>query len=320
MNKPSVVVFSLSLLLTSGSFAAEPSYIYTGSEAGSYFNDFGPVVRDVLHSQVFTHELKTTAGTTENYESVLAHPSHVGLGQFDVVAALEQHNPGQVAIVRDDIAMECLYAVVQEEKWQNWGDVVKLARRMQIALPAEKSGSSGSFRFIQSLDPDLQRARKIDHYASAKEAVTAVMAGQAHMAFFVQFANTDNEVFKAVNESGLRFVPVLSRNMLRVEVDGKRVYRPVEVKVKEGGWFEKGTALRTACTPMVVFTGQPGLFPDGSNDRLDQEDLIAALKGPSSSEFRPKKGWLTNVLDNMKEMSGEAVEDMMEEVDKAIEG
>jgi len=311
-------LFFVALLVVISSTAYAES-INTGSKTGSYHNDFGPRVESILGKQLFKHKRKTSQGSGENFDRVLASPTDVSLGQFDVIASAATEHPDAVTVIRDDVAMECVYAVTARDSWKTWGDVSALARRMRIALPAEKSGATSTFKFIQTFDKGLARARKISHYDSPLNAVLAVKQGMADIAFFVQFPNTDNKVFKNINDSGLYFVPVVSREMLRLKIDGRAVYRAQQVNVTPGGWLSSGKDVLTACTPVVLFTGNPGLFPADSNERLDQEDMIAALRKPDTKSFQPDKDWFQNVLANVKDVSGSTVEDMIAASEKAME-
>lgn len=253
--------------------------IYAGSSTGSYTNDFCPQVASALKAGYFEHACTTSAGSGANVESVLASPVDVALGQFDIVAAAADENPGKLVVVDPGLGLECLYAVTSQSHITTLSG---LSPRMPVALPSEKSGSTATFRYLQDLDESLAGLRKISYQDNALAAVNSVINGSADLAFFVQFANTNNDVFKAINEAELNFIPVINRKILRREVAGVKVYQPQEVVVTPTGLLGmlKGDApstISTTCTPVVVFTGAPSLFEEGSNERQDQDELVKLL-------------------------------------------
>ncbi len=265
--------------------------IHAGSPTGSYTNDFCPKVEEALKAQYFEHRCTTSEGSADNVARVLANPGDVALGQFDVVAAAADENPGKLAMVDPGIGLECLYAVTSETSVES---LRGLSPRMPVALPSARSGSTATFQYLQSLDEGLAQMRNISHYDSALEAVQAVINGDAALAFFVQFPNTKNPVFQTINEAELKFVPVINRQILRREVAGQAVYQPQEVVVTPAGLLgslmgRQPQKVVTSCMPVVLFTGTPEQFPESGNERQDQQDLIGQLAGvqpPSGGDWR----------------------------------
>lgn len=288
MNKALLSIAGLSLVLLSATPAIAQK-IHAGSATGSYTNDFCPQVQAALKQQYFDHQCTTSQGSGDNVEKVLASPNDVGLGQFDVVAQAVDQNPGMLSVVDPGIGLECLYAVTNE---LNVDNLKGLSPRMPVALPPEKSGSTGTFKYLQTLDEGLAQLRNITYYDSAKAAVDAVVSGQAALAFFVQFANTKNEVFQTINDANLNFVPVINRQILRREVAGQRVYQPQEVVVTPAGLLDRITGKKdqtivTTCLPVVLFTGNPENMEGTA--RQDQEDIVkqlAAVEPPSSGDWK----------------------------------
>jgi hypothetical protein len=284
--------------------------IHAGSATGSYTNDFCPEVQKTLGSEYFEHQCATSEGTGDNVEKVLANPKDVGLGQFDIVAARATENPDKLAIVNANLGLECLYAVTKDASVTR---LKGLSPRMPVALPSEKSGSTATFKFLQTLDSSLAELRNVTYHGSAMEAVQAVINGDAALAFFVQFPNTKNAVFQAINDAKLNFVPVINRQILRHEVAGYRVYEPQEVVVTPSGLLgslvgKEPTKVDTTCTPVMLFTGQPGLFPEGSNERKDQEDVVKLL----ANTPRPSGGDWTDVFKNAVAIGQDKVEALIE--------
>jgi hypothetical protein len=302
------IVPALLLASALGTTPAFAQYIYAGSASGSYTNDFCPEVENKVKGAYFEHRCTTSQGTGDNVEKVLADPKSVGLGQLDGVAERMMQAPGKLAMVDPNLGLECLYAVTNDPKVDR---LKGLSPRMPVALPSEKSGSTSTFRFLQSLDPGLAELRKIKHYPSAKAAVTAVANGEAALAFFVQFPNTKNEVFQTINDAELSFVPVINRAILRHEIEGTRVYQPQKVVVTPTGLMGKltggePTRIDTTCTPVVLFTGNPMGFPEG-NDRDDQQELLKLL----ATVPRPSKGDWTDIFSNAVKYSKDKFDELM---------
>lgn len=308
------VRYSTAVLLIAGlglmTHSALAQTIHAGSATGSYTNDFCPQVESALRIQYFEHQCATSDGSGDNVAKVLANPADVGLGQFDVVAAANDENPGQLAVVEPGIGLECLYAVTSDTHIDSLSG---LSPRMPVALPPERSGSSGTFHYLQTLDESLAQMRTITYHDSALTAVQAVVRGEAALAFFVQFPNTNNPVFETINDAGLEFVPVINREILRRQVAGQSVYQPQEVVVTPAGLLGRLTGrdpkkIITTCMPVVLFTGDPSLFPEGTPEHQDQSDLIqqlAATEAPSGGDW-------TDIFRNAVSVSRERVESLLD--------
>ena len=283
--------------------------IHAGSASGSYTNDFCPQVEKALRVQYFEHQCTTSDGSGDNVAKVLANPVDVGLGQFDVVAAANDSNPGQLAVVDPGIGLECLYAVTSDTSVDS---LRGLSPRMPVALPPQRSGSTATFQYLQTLDESLAQMRNISYHDSALAAVQAVISGNAALAFFVQFPNTKNPVFQTINDAGLKFVPVINRQILRREVAGQQVYQPQEVVVTPAGLLGRLTGrepdkIITTCMPVVLFTGAPHRFPAGSAEYQDQQDLLNQLAKTEA----PSGGDWSTILRNAAAVSRERVESLI---------
>lgn len=265
----------LTLVLVLALHPAQAQRIHAGAVSGSYTNDFCPKVAEAVQREYFRHECVTSQGTSDNLRRVLGDPTSIGIGQLDVLADFIEANPGQLTVVDPGIGLECLFTVARPDR--NMTRLTALSPETAMALPPEQSGSSASFRYLMSLEPDLS-ALRIRHHDDALDAVQSVIDGVSDIAFFVQAANIDNPVFKAINEAGLSFIPVISQAILRREAAGIQVYEPLEVAVTRTLFgFGPPRRIVTTCTPVVLFTGNPALFPAGSNARTDQETLVRIL-------------------------------------------
>ncbi|WP_170294711.1 TAXI family TRAP transporter solute-binding subunit [Roseospira navarrensis] len=313
-------------LVVGPALAANP--IYTGGQSGSYFGSFGPLLLDVLKKEFFDYELKTSAGSGENIEQVLSNPQAIGMTQTDVLAFKSAQNPAiadKISIIRNDVTNECLYAVTTEanqDRLTNWGAVAGYARRVRFALGPQDSGSAQTFQLLQSFDERLAEASKVSYLDSTDAAIDAVINGQADVAFFVQFPDPSNARFERLNDAKMVFVPVVDRNILRQRfADGERAYVPLEVKVTSAGLlnWQGVEKIVTACTPLAYITGNPDMLPEGSTERLDQEEMIKIVREVPVSELQPQAGWFQSMLDDLAQVSEQGLEKALQAVDDARE-
>lgn len=304
--------------------AADNPRLNTGSAAGSYNKSFGPLLQSALKKSLFTYDLAVTAGSGENIARARSAPRDIGLVQFDVMALESAADPDlakDVTVIRSDVAHECLFAVAGKEvagTVNNWGGVKSLARRLRIATGPENSGAAITLKYLQTIDPELKAATPI-YLASVDAAVEAVAKGQAHLAFFVQFPDTTNDRFKAINKAGLTFLPVADRSMLRQTVGGNQVYVAQEVKVSSAmlvTWTGV-TKIVTVCTPIAYITGNPEKFPAGSPQRADLEDLIGTVRKFNADALRPQESWYRQMVDGAAVMSESGVDQFLKTVDEA---
>ncbi len=317
-----VVVAAVSVDMT----AQADNKIYTGGRSGSYFNSFGPKIDSVLERSFFHYDVATSAGSGENLRRVIEDPSAIGLAQSDVLAFETSQDPSwaeQIVIIRSDVAYECVFAITSPDfadRLRNWGDVQSFARRLTIAVGPEASGSATTLRFLRRLSDRLAQAR-VMHMENTDTAIATIIDRQAQLGFFVQFADTGNPRFETINDAELSFIPVIDRSMLRQRVNGEPVYKAQEVKVTSAGLLSWRGVKRvvTACTPLVIITGSPDRFPEGSAERLDLVDMIAALRDAPVEELRPDEGWFTALLDDAVELSGQGLETLLEQAERAAQ-
>jgi hypothetical protein len=284
---------------------AQAQRIYAGAVSGSYTIDICPKVAEAVQREYFRHQCVASQGTGDNLRRVLGEPTSIGLGQLDVLAGFIEANPGQLTVIDPKIGFECLFAVARPAS--GISRLEGLSPRTSVALPPEQSGSSDSFRFLQRLNRSLSALRAIRYHDSVLDAVRAVAEGEGDIAFFVQAPNIDNPVFQAINDAGLSFVPVISRPILNREAAGISVYEPREVGVTPTLFgFGPPRRVVTTCTPVVVFTGNPGLFPVGSDTRADQETLVKTL---TVIEQPDTAGW-RSIFRNMVEVSQDRLQSL----------
>jgi hypothetical protein len=146
----------------------------------------------------------------------------------------------------------------------------------------------------------------------------ALRSDDRSVAIFVQFPDPDNDRFKLVAEEKGMFIPVIDRNILRQQVGGQKVYFAEETAVSNAKFWKKGANVTTACTPMILFTGNPEGMPAGEV-QLDHKDLINTINDIPAAELLPKKGFFSKYWSKTKALSAEATEKIIDASEKARE-
>lgn len=297
-----------------GIAAADPgaARIHTGGETGAYHTTFCPLLARELAKDGTAYTCTPSNGTEANMANVFDNPRDLAFGQLDVLSLEMTAYGGSRAItqIRVDDARECVFAVARNEALVTYGDIAARAGRLRFVLPPANSGSAGTFRLLQSIDPDLAAARELRHAASADEAIRLALSSDNAVAFFVQFPDPANARFKLVGELGGHFVPVIDRTILARMVDGRHLYHAQETEVADAGWLKGATSLVTSCTPLVLFTGSPARLPD-PNAAAAHTALIERLAKLPPDFLRPKDGLLSSVLKRTRELSASAVDTLV---------
>jgi hypothetical protein len=105
-------------------------------------------------------------------------------------------------------------------------------------------------------------------------------------------------------------VPVIDRNILRQEINDEKVYFAEETEIAMPSWNKSAEKVLTACTPMLLFTGDPARVEEG-NPRKDQQDLIRTIQAMKIEDLQPKQGWFAKLWKKTKELSAKSVEKMV---------
>lgn len=299
-----------------------PKAINTGGPAGAYHGTFCPPLPAVLANAYFQgYQCTPSAGTVQNIQRVFAQPTNIGFAQLDVFAREAAQRPAEferLAVVRSDIACEGLWMVTRNPDL-DFGRVLGLARRIQFVLPAQASGSTASFNYLRSIDPD-GLGRVPDSNITYLQDATAVIrriaeSNQGEVGFFVQFADPRNANIRLMVESGVRVIPVISREILRARVGEQNVYQAQTFQLAGGNLFGIGgraVTATTACTPVALFTGAPSAFSD-RNGQDDAREMIDRLRSIPTAALMPQDNTVQSILRNATRLSQSAV-------DRAVEG
>lgn len=300
--------------------------INTGGPAGAYHSMFCPPLPGVLSNAYFQgYTCTTSAGTVQNIQRVLAQPTNIGFAQLDVFAREAAQRPAEferLQVIRSDIACESMFLITRNPDL-DFGRVLGLSRRIQFVLPAEASGSTASFNYLRSIDPEgLGRVpdSNINHVRDATAVINRIAnSTNGEVGFFVQFADPRNANIRLLAESGVRVIPVISREILRARVGDQEVYRAQTATLSEGRMFGIGgraMQVTTACTPVAVFTGAPQAFPD-RNGQDDARDMIERLRQVNVDAMMPQDNAMRALLRSATRMSQAAVEQAVQQVELA---
>jgi hypothetical protein len=305
--------------------------INTGGSAGAYHSTFCPPLPSVLANAYFQgYSCTPSAGTVENISRVLTNPTNLGFAQLDVYAREAAARPAEferLQLVRSDVACEGLWLVTNNPDL-DFGRILGLSRRIQFVLPAQASGSTASFNYLRSIDPEgLGRVpdTNITHVRDATEVINRIAAStQGEVGFFVQFADPRNSNIRLMVEKNLRVIPVISREILRARVGDQNVYNAQTFNLTEGSLFGIGgraVKATTACTPVSLFTGSPSAFGD-RNAQDDAREMIQRLQMLNRSEMLPRDSAMQAILQGATRLSQAAVDQAVagvESVRKAVE-
>ena len=303
-----------------------PKAINTGGAAGAYHGTFCPPLPGVLANAYFQgYACTPSAGTVENIQRVLRQPTNLGFAQLDVFAREAAQRPAEferLSVIRTDIACEGLWMITKNPDL-DFGRILGLSRRIQFVLPAQASGSTASFNYLRSIDPEgLGRVpdTNITHVATATDVINRIAAStQGEVGFFVQFADPRNANIKLMVENNLRIVPVISREILRARVGEQSVYNAQTFTLAGGNMFGIGgraVNATTACTPVALFTGAPAAFAD-RNGQDDAREMIQRLQQVNRSAMMPQDNAIQSILRSATRLSQTAVDQAVAGVDAA---
>lgn len=324
------VLLICTILMTTFSAQAQdrvgPKAINTGGPAGAYHSTFCPPIPNVLANAYFQgYACTPSAGTVQNIQRVLQQPTNIGFAQLDVFAREAAQRPSEferLSLIRTDIACEGLWMVTKNPDI-DFGRVLGLARRIQWVLPPQGSGSTASFNYLRSIDPD-GLGRVPDSNITYMNDATSVLnriadSTNGEIGFFVQFADPRNANIRLIAERGLRVIPVISREILRANVNGTQVYQAQTFQLTQGGMFGIGGRAQTAttaCTPVAVFTGSPAAFND-RNGQDDAREMIARVQAVPRNSLMPQDSAIQSILNSATRLSQSAVDNAIAGVEAA---
>lgn len=291
---------------------ANSNQIHTGGPSGSYHTAFCPLLQQRLEALGSSHQCATSDGSSANIRRVVRDPSDFAFSQLDVFA-LESQNLGgarRFSIVRSDDVRECVFAVTRNKSLTNFGQLAVNADDLRFVLPPEQSGSARTFAYLQKIDPDgLGQARRVNYADGTDEAIRAALADNSAVTFFVQFPDPKNERFQLIKRLGGHIVPVVDGTILRQRIGGQSVYFAQDTGISQQPhlWNWVGKRVITACTPMILMTGNSNNV-QGISNRQEHERLIAILRGTERSALVPRTDRFRAIIQSSREISRRAKE------------
>ncbi len=294
-----------------------------GNPKGSvYSKDYVPHVITVMDANRLTGYVRggDTDGTLQNAELVTLNPTHLAVGQLDILRQLNgQAIPGQgdkkyaFTILHQNIGPECLYIVTKEKTYTTFGHVRGNGFDLTILTGGPKSGSFGTWKILQSVFSDLTEV-PVEHIGSADKIVDAVAERPAAVGFFVMRPDPASETFTKIKSKGLNLVPVIDDAL-------SGTYSYLQLKVATGGMFAaKPTFHTTACTSVALIAGDPKMVPETNKRVLQRVNAtIARMKDVPAADLRPGLVSWKDMWDDMKEAGGEKVAELLESSRRALE-
>lgn len=290
---------------TSGSHT-NPKRVWGGGDPSSsiYSSKYVPHIINILEENRLAGY--TWAGKSEctvmNAEMVTANPTHLAVGQLDILRTLQDkplpNDKGNYAftILHENIGPECLFAITAQKGYKTWGHVLGNAWDLTIFTDGVKSGSYATLQRLISTFPDLADV-KIVNASGAMEIINHVSKNASSLGFVVMRPDPESAVFKRFAELGLSLVPVVD-----FELEGQ--YEFLDLKVAHRGLLRGGLSHMTACTSVALITGDIS--------RIDQNDMrnykrlkatIDRIGAVSAEKIKPDLSSWRDKLDSVKSAS-----------------
>ena len=295
-----------------GGFRASGNEIHTGGATGSYHSAFCPLLQQRLQSLGKAHQCSTSDGSSANIRRVVRNPSDFAYSQLDVFTLESQILGGasRFSIVRSGDVRECVFAVTRNKSLTNFGQLAVNAQDLRFVLPPRQSGSARTFAYLQKIDSDgLGQARRVSYSDGTDEAIRAALADDSAVTFFVQFSDPKNERFQLIKRLGGHIVPVVDGTILKQRIGGQSVYFAQDTGISQQPhlWNWVGKRVITACTPMILMTGNSNRV-EGIGNRREHERLIAILRGTERDQLVPRTDRFRAIVQRSSEISRRAKE------------
>jgi hypothetical protein len=306
--------------------------IWGGGDPASsaYSGVYVPHIISILEDQALSGYVwaGTSDGTVNNALQVTQNPTHVAVGQWDILKDLQgQPIPGaspnpdgttptyRFTVLAENIGPECLYMVTDQPGYETFGHVLGNAWQMTIATGTEKSGSFATLDRLRRMYPELADV-VVQPTGGAMDVVKAVAgSGEVTHGFFVQRPDPQSEVFQAIAGTKLTLIPIVDFGL-----EGE--YEFLELKVANSVMFGLGGGPKfhtTACTSVALITGDPTApdIPQRSLQRL--KATIDRLGSVPDDDLRPNISSWADMWDNLVSVGAEKAKEMMEASKRALE-
>lgn len=328
MNKKMVSICgALALLALASPVAAQDAnkLVWGGGDpaTSAYSGVYVPRVIEVLGSNALNGYTwgGPTQGTVDNAGRVLASPTNLAVGQWDILSTLQgtpgpDGRPYAFTVIAQDIGPECLYMITKEPGYKTFGDVIGNAWQIDLATGGELSGSYGTWKVLAGIYPDLADGMlnsPIEKLDGASAIVKAVVDGTVTHGFFVQRPDPNSEVFATIEKAGLSYVPIVD-----FQLESKYTFQ--SLKVTNGGIFGGAKTVDTACTSVALITGDPISLPaDAGSLTKRLKATIDRLKTVPAENLRPNLATWRDMWDNFTTIAADNAKALMEASRKALE-
>ncbi len=319
-----VVIFAIGFAAGASTAHAQDTgklQIWGGADPGKsvYTDVYVPRVIDVLGQNALAGYQwgGPTQGTVDNAARVTDNPTHLAVGQLDILRSLagqprEGGAPYAFTILAQDIGPECLWLVTNLPGYNTWGDFLGNTWQATVATGGELSGSFGTWKYLSSLYPVLGEAY-VNNVGDAGKIIEAVKSGAATHGFFVMRPDPQSATFKAINDAKMSIVPVVDFGL-----EGE--YAFTDLKVANGGFFSDAKTVTTACTSVALITGDPNNVALSPRDKKRLEATITRISALPADQLRPNISSWQDMFDSMKAAAGDKAREMMEASKTALEG
>ncbi len=290
------------------SFADTTKIVWGGGNpsASTYTAKYVPTAIDALSKlRLAGYEWGgPTQGTLDNVERVRANPTHLAVGQADMVRGVEG-----ITILHENVGPECLYVITKEEGYENLGHVIGNAWDLTVVTGGEKSGSFGTWQVMSGIYDDFADMPVV-HAGSTDKIISAVKKKSSSIGFFVMRPDPNSKVFEAIEDAGLNFIPV-------VDFALEEIYEFYSLKVAHSGFAGLGAGqfVETACTSVSLFTGVPEAI-EGVRDEVTGRDLKrleATLKRVATADpedFTPSTKDFSDMFSGMTKIASKRIAEL----------
>lgn len=262
-----------------------------------------------------------TQGTLDNAERITENPTHIAVGQWDILRQLNgQPVEGKTetykfTVIHNNIGPECLYAVINQDGYSLWGHVIGNSWDLAVITGGRKSGSRGSWEILKTVFPELGDM-PVTEAGGAMDIVKQAAGTPSSIGFFVMRPDPNSEVFQAIADLNLRFVPIVDEKL-------SGSYDFFDLKVAHGGvLFGESRSITTACTSVALITGDPAALDadkDGVRTLRRLQATIERAKGVSPADWKPDIDSWRDMWDSMKTAAGEKTKELMESSKQALQ-
>lgn len=273
----------------------------------------------------------TSDGTLDNAVRVSQNPTHLAVGQLDLLRALARQ-PGTsadafvptplpdgtgnyaITILAENIGPECLYLVTNQPGYETFGDFLGNTWQATVATGGELSGSYGTWQVLANLYPAMTEAI-VNNVGGATDIIAAVEGGTATHGFFIMRPDPQSDTFKAIADAKLTIVPVVDAGL-----EGS--YDFFDLKVANGWLFGEAKTVTTACTSVALITGSPDGTATQALSVRDQKRLKATIDRIAAvppDALKPNISSWQDMFDSLKAVGADKLGEMMEASKTALE-